>query len=106
MREASARTGPMSMKRQVPNGKPSFETSASVIDCSRSRARGPQTPIVAQLEVRSVICTAPSSGRWSENHLRSRIPSAPPVTTRKWFEPSRMTVRSALIPPDVFSSEV
>ena len=33
------------------------------------------------------------------NHLRSAIPCAPPVTTRKTSSPSRMIVRSDLKPP-------
>ncbi len=77
-----------------------------VTDWTRSRARGPQTPIVYKAEVRSWTWTEPSAGRWSVNHFLSRMPIPPPVTTRKWSRPSRMIVRSATIPPAAFSSGV
>ena len=64
-----------------------------------SRARGPHRPSVVQAEVTSVSWALPSAGRWSENHLRSAVPWAPPVTTRKQLVASRMIVRSALKPP-------
>ena len=96
---ASTRSGPISIVSQVANGKPSCETSAPVSEPRMSRARGPQSPSVVQLEVRSKICALPSSGRWSRYHLKSAMPCAPPVTTRKWSSPSRITVRSERKPP-------
>ena len=99
MREASTRSVPTSIVRQVPNGKPSCETSSLVTLARMSRARGPQRPIVVMAEVRSASCAVPSAGRWSANHLRSDMPWAPPVTTRKCSSPSRMIVRSDLKPP-------
>ena len=71
-----------------------------------SRARGPQTPIVETSSVRSVSVVDPSSGSWSANHLRSAMPCAPPVTTRKWSSPSRITVRSDRKPPFASSTGV
>ncbi len=104
MREASTVAPPSSISRQVPNLKPSLETSAAVTDCRMSLARGPHTPSVVQAEVTSV--TAALSGRWPANHFRSDMPVAPPVTTRKCRGPSRMMVRSPTKPPASFSSEV
>ena len=97
---------PTSIVRAVPNGKPSFETSSEVVAARTSRARGPQIPSVVSVEVASKSCAEPSAGRWSRNHLRSPIPWAPPVTTRKWSRPSRMIVRSDLMPPASLSSGV
>ena len=99
MREASTRSGPISMTRQVPNGKPSFDMSVVVTDCRMSRAAGPQMPSVVYVEVRSTTCAVPSAGSWSVNHFLSAMPWAPPVTTRKWSCASRMMVRSDLKPP-------
>ena len=62
-----------------------------------SRAFGPHRPIVESSSVRSTS-VAPST-RWSVNHLRSAMPWAPPVTTRKWSSPRRITVRSERNPP-------
>ena len=64
-----------------------------------SRARGPHSPSVHQPVVMSTSWALPSAGRWSANHLRSAMPWAPPVTTRKSSSPSRMIVRSDLKPP-------
>ena len=97
---------PSSIVRHVPNGKPAFETSSEVAEATTSRARGPQIPAVHHVEVASNSCAEPSAGRWSRNHLRSPIPWAPPVTTRNWSRPSRMIVRSDLIPPASLSSGV
>ena len=84
---------------QVPNLNASWLMSLSVRLPRMSRALGPQTPIVVYAEVWSTTCAEPSAGMWSRNHLRSRLPWAPPVTTRKWLSPSRMIVRSARKPP-------
>jgi hypothetical protein len=106
IRDASTRSGPISIVSQVANGKPSCDTSALVSEPRMSRARGPHSPSVVQLDVRSKICAVPSSGRWSRYHLRSAMPCAPPVTTRKCSSPSRITVRSDRKPPRGVSTGV
>src|SRR6266850_1227813 len=99
MRDASVRSESTSIVRHEANGNASCETSSEVSDARMSRARGPHRPSVVHDEVRSVICAEPSSGRWSAYHLRSAMPCAPPVTTRKRSSPSRITVRSLLNVP-------
>ncbi len=73
-----------------------------------SRARGPHRPTVESSSVWSVSVVEPSvdPGSWSANHLRSAMPCAPPVTTRKWSSPSRITVRSDVKPPLASSTGV
>ena len=106
MRDASTRSEPISIVRQVPNRKPSCEMSSRVTEDRMSRARGPQSPSVVQADVTSVSCAEPSSGRLSMNHLRSAAPCAPPVTTRNVSSSSRMIVRSERKPPPGVSSGV
>ena len=79
------------------NGKPSFETSSLVIDARMSRARGPQSPTVHHVDVRSSIRASPA--RLSANHFLSAMPCAPPVTTRNRSSSIFMIVRSDLKPP-------
>src|SRR5581483_2968818 len=89
MREASACTVPKSTHLHVPNGNASFEKSVSLMDWTSSRDLGPHTPSVDHADVTSVNVTLPSSGKWSMSHFLSRAPSNAPVTTRKYFSPSR-----------------
>ena len=51
------------MTRQVPNGKPAFETSSAVTAATTSRARGPQIPIVVFADVASNSWAEPSVGQ-------------------------------------------
>ncbi len=69
-----------------------------------SRAFGPQMPIVETSSVTSAS-DAPSA-RWAVNHCLSAQPCAPPVTTRKWSSPRRITVRSERKPPLASSTGV
>ena len=88
---------PISIVRQVPNLKASFETSSDVVLARMSRARGPHRPIVVMDDVMSTS-SAPRTS-WSRNHFLSDMPAAPPVTTLKCSSPRRMIVRSDLNPP-------
>ena len=94
------------ISRQVRKPKPSSETSSEVSEARMSRARGPHSPIVETSSVTSVSVVAPSSGSWSVKVFRSAMPWAPPVTTRKWSSPSRITVRSERKPPLASSTGV
>jgi len=100
--EASPGGLTISIQRQRAKGKASCEMSADVTDERMSRARGPHSPAVHHAEVMSTSVAEPSSGSRSPNHFMSRIPSIPPVTTRKRLSPRRMIVRSVSNVPAAF----
>ena len=74
----------------------------------RPGCRGPAVPTPRWSRPRRCgrSSVVPSSVSRSENHLLSARPCAPPVTTRKWFSPNRITVRSDLKPPLASSTGV
>ena len=69
------------LARRARSGTPRCETSSSHTACSTSRASGPQRLITALAEVRSRICTLPSSGEFERIQPMSWAPNAEPVTT-------------------------
>ena len=87
-------------------GKPSLLRSSPQTRLSRSRARGPQSPIQHWDDEMSLMAAEPSPGRCARIHSRSWRPIAPPVTTMKRSSAKRVTVRSHLIPPLGVSIEV
>src|SRR5438105_13220634 len=104
MRDASTSIPSTETVFHVLNGNPSFETSSLVIEERTSRERGPQSPTVHHVDVRSSIRASPT--RLSANHFLSAIPCAPPVTTRKRSSSIFMIVKSDLKPPPVASTGV
>ena len=64
-----------------------------------SRARGPHSPIVETSSVRSVRVVGRRRAGGRRTTCGRPCPCAPPVTTRKWSSPSRITVRSERKPP-------
>ena len=64
-------------------GTPRWRRRPRRAPATRSRARGPQTPMQHSAEVWSSSATEPSHGRWRVIHAMSCRPTAPPVTTRK-----------------------
>ena len=80
-------------------GNPPSLTSSSQTRLSRPRALGPHRPTQHRPDETSATLTERSSGRCDLIQSRSWSPIAPPVTTRKRSLPSRVTVRSHLIPP-------
>ena len=84
-------------------GNSSFSSDCGVSGASVSRARGPQIPKQADLDVTSCTCAEPSSGRWRRIHSRSWFPNAVPVTMEKRSSARRATVKSHSMPPREFS---
>ena len=106
MRSASAGTSPIVMRLAVIYGKPSLLRSSSQTRLSKSRARGPHSPMQHCAVVASVTRAEPSCGMPASIHAKSCSPIAPPVTTMNRSSSSRVTVRSHLIPPLGVSIEV
>jgi hypothetical protein len=65
--------------------------------------RGPISPSIGKPDVTSVATQWASSAMWRLSQAKSRIWEAPAVTTRNSVCDSRVTVRSASMPPRSFS---
>src|SRR4051794_17358574 len=96
----------MVISRAVEYPNASLETSSSDTSSSTSRDSGPHRLMTALADVRSRICTVPSSGELERIQPMSCAPNAEPVTTYQCRSPSRVIVRSHSMPPRLLHSWV